>query len=94
MALTVVIAYDVSEDRRRARVAGLLQKYGDRIQYSVFVCRVPEEDLDALVEQSRSLIDDRTDSIYALHQCADCWGKVTTVGQAHPPEPVLYWAVL
>src|SRR5207247_2062948 len=31
-ALTHVIAYDISDDHRRARVAAALQAYGDRIQ--------------------------------------------------------------
>ena len=38
MALTYVIAYDISDDRRRSQVAAVLQAYGDRIQRSVFVC--------------------------------------------------------
>ena len=33
----MVIAYDISDDRRRLRVAKLLLSYGDRVQYSVFV---------------------------------------------------------
>ena len=33
----VLVAYDVPSDRRRGRVAKTLLKYGDRIQYSVFV---------------------------------------------------------
>ena len=38
MALTHVIAYDISDDRRRARVSAVLQAYGDRVQRSVFIC--------------------------------------------------------
>lgn len=93
MALTVVIAYDVSEDRRRARLAGLLQRYGDRIQFSVFLCRVADDELVQLMDEAKGLVDPSTDSIYTIHQCLDCWGKVTTMGQARPPEPVFYWAV-
>ena len=32
-----LIAYDVPNDRRRGKIAKLLETYGDRIQYSVFV---------------------------------------------------------
>lgn len=32
-----VVAYDIPDDRRRARVAKVLEGYGDRLQYSVFV---------------------------------------------------------
>lgn len=33
----IVVAYDVPVDARRQRIAAVLQRYGDRIQYSVFV---------------------------------------------------------
>lgn len=32
-----VVAYDVPLDRRRTRLATVLERYGDRVQYSVFV---------------------------------------------------------
>ncbi|MFI8774620.1 CRISPR-associated endonuclease Cas2 [Gordonia sp. NPDC062954] len=41
MAVTILVAYDITEDRRRARLAALLQAWGDRIQYSVFICHLP-----------------------------------------------------
>lgn len=36
-----LIAYDISNDHRRTRIANFLSAHGDRIQYSVFVidCR-------------------------------------------------------
>ncbi len=33
-----VISYDVSNDRRRNRIAKLLMGFGERVQYSVFEC--------------------------------------------------------
>lgn len=32
-----VVAYDVADDARRTRMAHVLERYGDRVQYSVFV---------------------------------------------------------
>lgn len=32
-----LVAYDVPDDRRRLAIAKVLQSFGDRIQYSVFV---------------------------------------------------------
>jgi hypothetical protein len=37
VALTVIIAYDISDDRRRSRVAANIQVWGDRVQRSVFL---------------------------------------------------------
>jgi len=94
MALTTVIAYDVRADGRRAQLAALLQKHGDRIQFSVFLCRLDDDELTEVLARGTSLIDPNNDSIYALRQCAECWEKVATIGQAHPPEKALFWAVL
>lgn len=32
-----LVAYDIPDDRRRSRVAKELSKFGDRVQYSVFI---------------------------------------------------------
>ncbi len=94
MALTLLAAYDIREDRRRARVAATLQRWGDRIQDSVFVCLVENEAVPGLVEAVRAIIDVETDSFLLLRQCAACWGERVTVGQGEPEPPTLYWAVV
>lgn len=32
-----LVAYDIADDRRRTRIAKILERYGDRVQYSVFI---------------------------------------------------------
>lgn len=94
MALTVIAAYDVSEDDRRARLAALLQTYGDRIQKSVFVIMVDHEELAQLADHAGRLVDIETDSVWFLRQCTSCWTDALTVGQAKSPDRTLFWAVL
>ena len=38
--MIVLIAYDVTSDRRRSKIARLLANHGERIQYSVFECEL------------------------------------------------------
>lgn len=92
-ALTVIAAYDVREDDRRARLAALLQTYGDRVQKSVFVIMIDDTGLDELRGHAQRIIDTKTDSFLVFRQCAPCWGKQVAVGQARTPSPVRYWAV-
>ncbi len=94
MALTTVVAYDVTNDARRSRLAALLQQYGDRIQRSVFILTLPTADLAALETEMRALVRLTEDSVYVLRQCGTCWEARVCIGQAHPPEPGLYWGVL
>ena len=57
MALTHVIAYDISDDKRRAHVAAVLQAYGDRIQRSVFVATVDDDILREVRERITQIIN-------------------------------------
>ena len=94
MALTHVIAYDISDDHRRARVAAILQTYGDRIQRSVFVCAIEPGLLAEARERISEIINPETDSVYVFRQCAACWETVGIYGQATMAGEALYWAVL
>jgi CRISPR-associated protein Cas2 len=73
MAMTVVIADDISEDQRRARAAATLEQRGDRVQRPVFVCV-----LDA--GQLAEMIAPATDSAYAFQRCAACWERAWSGG--------------
>ena len=94
MALTHVIAYDISDDHRRARVAATLQAYGDRIQRSVFICSLAADLLAEVRSRVAAIINPDTDSIYLFRQCAACWETVGIHGQASATGEPLYWAVL
>ena len=92
--VTVVAAYGVTADNRRARLSALLQAYGDRVQRSVFLARGEAAELDELRRRAEAMLDLDQDSLYFFAQCAPCWDGRVCVGQAHSPERVLYWAAL
>jgi CRISPR-associated protein Cas2 len=94
MALTHIIAYDISEDARRARAAAVLQAYGDRIQRSVFICTLEAEALHELCDRLSQIINPRTDSLHVFRQCNSCWEAITVYGQATVVDEPLYWAIL
>lgn len=58
-----VVAYDIPDDNRRARVAKALEAYGDRLQYSVFVVVARPAKLIRLRDNLVSLVVPREDSI-------------------------------
>lgn len=94
MAVTHLAAYDVSENQRRARLAALLQAFGDRIQKSVFLISVDVDELKFITKQAAVIIDEDSDSLWVLHQCVSCWETVARVGQAEAPSPTRFWAVM
>ena len=58
-----LIAYDVSDDVRRTKVAKKLESYGDRVQYSVFIVDARPAKLLRLRTQLIDMIDEGTDSV-------------------------------
>lgn len=60
-----LIVYDISEHKKRLKVARILQKFGYRIQYSAFY--LPEADeklINFLYEEISKLINKNTDRVF------------------------------
>ncbi|WP_434739329.1 CRISPR-associated endonuclease Cas2 [Micromonospora sp. SH-82] len=58
-----LVAYDITDDMRRTKVAKKLESYGDRVQYSVFIVDARPAKLLRLRTQLGDIIDQNTDSI-------------------------------
>jgi CRISPR-associated protein Cas2 len=58
-----LIAYDVTDDRRRTRIVSYLSAHGDRVQYSVFVIDCRPAKLIRLRARLTELIKADEDSI-------------------------------
>ena len=58
-----LVAYDVSDDRRRLRLAKKLGSYGDRVQFSVFVIDVRPAKLVRLRADLVRLMNPEEDSV-------------------------------
>jgi len=73
--LNIVIAYDVDTEttdgmKRLRNVANVCKRYGQRVQYSVFECRLTAAQLEEIEARLNDVIDTDRDSlrIYILHQ--------------------------
>jgi len=74
------VSYDISDDKRRRRVAKTLQEFGYRVQYSVFECRLVGSQLAELRLRLNGLVDINEDSIRIYPLCNECLGKVKIIG--------------
>jgi len=70
--LHVVVAYDIPDDRRRLKVAKVLLGYGERMQYSVFECRVTKVEYLRMKEKLDDLIEPDEDAISFYFLCGSC----------------------
>lgn len=58
-----LICYDIVQDRRRTKVAKLLDAYGLRVQKSVFEAVLPPNDYERLEARLLRLLDLETDQL-------------------------------
>jgi CRISPR-associated protein Cas2 len=83
----VIVAYDVADDRRRYRLCKALERYGVRIQYSVFELLITRKDLHKLVDQLNSLLDNSRDRLFVLPLCDGCGAAAGRYGNTTRYEP-------
>ena len=72
----IVIAYDISDDRRRNHVVKLLEKVGLRINFSVFECLLTENQYIRLQQAIGKEIKPKEDSVVYYPICLDCYYKI------------------
>jgi CRISPR-associated protein Cas2 len=87
----VIIAYDVADDRRRYHLCKALERYGMRIQYSVFELSLTPKELQKLVDHLTGLIDNTEDRLLVMQLCGGCYTSVGRYGNAtsYSPEQTL-----
>lgn len=92
----LIVSYDFANDKRRAKFSKFLEKYGRRIQYSVFSVRNSTRVLRNIVAEIDAKYKKyfkNTDSIVIFSVCLGCKAKVIRYGSArHEVESVVYFS--
>ncbi|MEH2371820.1 CRISPR-associated endonuclease Cas2 [Nostoc sp.] len=75
-----VVVYDIPCDKRRKKVSDLLEGYGQRVQYSVFECRLSADKYKELRRRLQKIVKLAEDNLrfyplsrHTLEQ-VECWG--------------------
>ncbi len=83
-----LVCYDISDERRLAKVAKAMRNFGDRIQYSVFECQFTPADLARCRHRLSELIDHRADQVLFV-DLGPVEGRgervITALGRAYTP---------
>ncbi|MCA9629712.1 MAG: CRISPR-associated endonuclease Cas2 [Myxococcales bacterium] len=83
-----LVSYDITEDKRRTRLAKSMEGYGDRVQYSVFLCDLNARELVQLRTAIHAIVHQRDDQALIV-DLGPADGRadrrVTTIGR--PLEP-------
>lgn len=87
-----VIAYDIADDRRRRRLAGVLGKCAARVQESVFEAWLNGAELRALLADVAAVIEPSADAVRAYPLALRHPSRRETLGdQPGAARPVGYW---
>jgi len=81
-----LIAYDISSGRRLRRVERICDRYGVRVEYSVFECELHEEEFRRLWMELEKEIKPDEDALLCYPLCRVCAANVITAGTAVPTE--------
>ncbi len=76
----VVVSYDVVDDRKRAKIAKAMKSFGERVQKSVFECRLDDQQLIKMKKTLESMMDMNEDSIRFYFLCKGCVERVEISG--------------
>jgi CRISPR-associated protein Cas2 len=85
-----VIAYDISDDRRRSKVHKTLSGFGRWTQYSLFECFLTAKEQALLRDKLDRLLEPEEDSVRFYPLCQGCLAKVKTVGGPKPEEETVF----
>ena len=82
-----VVAFDISDDKKRYRCAKVLKGFGVRVQKSVFECQgLSERRFLKMKAAIEDIIDATTDTVRYYRLCKECVSRVEVTGQGEPPD--------
>ncbi len=76
-----VIAYDIRSNKRRNKVAELLEQHGRRINLSVFECTLSFSEYETLLYEIYHLINSRTDTVKIYPLTRECYARSLVLGK-------------
>ena len=85
-----VVAYDISDDKRRTKVHKVLQGFGQWTEFSLFECFLTKKELLQMRAKLDKHLDASNDRVRIYTLCDSCLTKVETVGIPEPVEQTNY----
>lgn len=79
-----LIAYDICEPRRLRQVCKTMEEYGDRLQYSVFICDLSRTELTHARAKVERQMDLSEDSIVIVDLGNTDTARFTFIGRRRP----------
>lgn len=82
-----LLAYDIADNKRRAKIARLMESLGERVQGSVFEAWLSAAELQKIIGKSGKVMKVEEDSLRIYAICEACRPRLKTLGQGKPTPP-------
>ena len=87
----ILITYDIANTQgegasRLRRIAEICEKYGQRVQFSVFECRLPAVRVARLIAEVEDVMDNQRDSVFVYRFPGRIAESTLRLGQARNHE--------
>lgn len=88
-----LITYDIEEDKKRNKIAKLLEDYGTRVQYSVFECAIDYNQLEEIKKKAEDIIDKKKDSVRIYRICEGCLKEISILGSGEITKDLDFYII-
>jgi len=83
----MIVAYDIADERRLARVAKIVKDYGIRVQKSIFEVTVNDGVFAEMKGRIEDVIVEDEDGVKYFPLCEKCAGTVEIIGKGIFTDP-------
>ena len=88
-----LVAYDIADPRRLRHICKIMESYGQRLQYSVFICDLSVGEVSGLEREVMEVMRIEEDSVVRIDLGApDSGAAITFIGRRRPllgSEPLI-----
>lgn len=92
--MNMIVAYDIADERRLAKVAKIVSDYGVRVQKSIFEVEFGRPAFEEMKERIEFVIVNAEDGVKYFPLCEKCAGTVEIIGQGVYIDPDAEFYVL
>ena len=85
--MNMIVAYDIADERRLARVAKIVKDYGIRVQKSIFEVTVNDGVFAEMKGRIEDVIVEDEDGVKYFPLCEKCAGTVEIIGKGIFTDP-------
>lgn len=76
----IIVSYDIHDHKRLARIAKIMNNYGERVLKSVFECSLDEAWFNEMKNRVEEKIDHMEDSVRYYFLCDKCMKNISISG--------------